>query len=206
MARSRSTIFSRWVPSRCRASLSVSRTSPRGSIASSIWPNRSASGAGPTIRAIPPIPIPLLAASAAGQLGIVGGLQPAPGGRADAQVPHLALVDDVDLARLLPLQQQPGQLPLGVKAAEPLHLHVAGVPGAVRAGEHGGVAERAQPVLMLDAPDQAGHPPPARAGGRPPGRAGVTPRRAVGARRSGRACRRPQSRARPASPAACSRY
>src|SRR6202012_6132393 len=134
MARSRSTIFSRWVPSRCRSSLSVSRTSPRGSIASSIWPNRSASGAGPPIRAIPHIPIPLLAASAAGQLGIVGGLQPAPGGRAEAQVPHLALVEAFNLARLLPVLAQPGQLPLGIETAEPLPVHRAAFPGAVLAG------------------------------------------------------------------------
>ena len=79
-------------------------------------------------------------------------------GRAQAQMPGLPFVDRVDLARLLALPQQPFQDPGRAEPAEPGHLDVHGVPGAVRAGQRGRVAERAQPALLLDAPGQAGDP------------------------------------------------
>ena len=73
-------------------------------------------------------------------------------------MPRLALVDDVDLARLLAFPQQPFQGGGGAEPAEPGHLDVHRVPGAVRAGQGGRVPERAQPALLLDAPGQAGDP------------------------------------------------
>ena len=73
-------------------------------------------------------------------------------------MPRLALVDGVDLARLLAFGQQSFQRGRGAEAAEPGHLDVHRVADAVRAGQGGGVPECAQPALLLDAPGQAGDP------------------------------------------------
>jgi len=109
MARWRSTIFSRWVPSRCRSSVSVSRTSPRGAIASSIESKTIELGFGPMMRAIPHISKSLSRSVLSdAQLGVVGGLQFAARKRVDAQMPRLALVDDIELACRLTFKQQPG--------------------------------------------------------------------------------------------------
>src|SRR5450631_581202 len=105
MARSRSTIFRRWVPRWHRSPLSVSRTSPRGAIASSIRSKTVVFGFGPIMRAIPHILKAFLPALAVGQLGVVGGLQLITRKRVYAQMPRLALIDDVELAGPLPLDQ-----------------------------------------------------------------------------------------------------
>src|SRR5450432_79274 len=71
--------------------------------------------------------------------------------RPQADVPGLALVDDVDVPGGLALQQHLLQGGLGAEPAEPRHLHVRRVAHAVRAGQQRGVAERAQAALVLDA-------------------------------------------------------
>jgi len=105
MARSRSTIFKRWVPRWYRSPLSVSRASPRGAIASSIRSKTVVFGSGPIMRAIPHILRPFLPTLAVGQLGVVGDLQLITRMRDYAQMPHLTLIDDIELARLLPFDQ-----------------------------------------------------------------------------------------------------
>lgn len=70
-------------------------------------------------------------------------------------MPRLALVDGVDLARLLTFGQQSFQRGSGAEAAEPGHLDVHRVSDAVRAGQGGGIPECTQPPLLLDAPGLA---------------------------------------------------
>ena len=151
-----------------------------------------------------------------GQLGVVSGLQFVARERVDAQMPRLALVDDIELACLLPFEEQPGKQIVLIEPAEPLHLQIARVSDAVRARQHGGVTEGAQPMLVLDATYHAGHPE-AR-GSRRERRGelasdlvdhGDDRRPRTGEAQSGRtedglpgsACRCAQSRARPGNPA-----
>ena len=80
-----------------------------------------------------------------------------------AHVPGLALVDHVDVPDRLPVQQHLLQGAMRPEPAEPRHLDVGRVADAVRAGQQGGVAEGAQPALVLDAAGQAGDPQRRRA-------------------------------------------
>ena len=73
-------------------------------------------------------------------------------------MPGLPLVDDVDLTCLLLAEQQGLQRGPGAELGEPGHLDVHGVAHAVRAGQRRGVAQGAEPPLVLDAAGQAGHP------------------------------------------------
>ncbi len=73
-------------------------------------------------------------------------------------MPGLSLVDDVNLAGALPVEQKPAQDPVRMEAAVPLHLDVSGVADAVRARQQCDVAERLQVQLVLDAPRHAGDP------------------------------------------------
>ena len=73
-------------------------------------------------------------------------------------MPRLALVDDIELARLLPFEKEPGQQIFPVEPAEPLHFHVAGEADAVGAWQHGGVTQRPEPMLMFNATCHASHP------------------------------------------------
>src|SRR6185437_12428373 len=95
---------------------------------------------------------------AGAQLAVISGLQFIACGRAYAQMPGLALVDDIQLARVLALEKKPGEQVIGIKPAKPANLQVARVPDAVSARQDRGVAEGAQPMLMLHAAHHAGYP------------------------------------------------
>src|SRR5258708_12953509 len=81
-------------------------------------------------------------------------------------MPGLALVDDVDLAGPLPVEQKPAQDPVRMEAAVPLHLDISGIADAVRARQRCDVAERLQVQLVLHAPRHAADPQPRRSVGR----------------------------------------
>lgn len=72
-------------------------------------------------------------------------------------VPGLILVDHVDLAGLLPLDDEVAQHQVRVESAEPVHFDVGTVANAVRARKRGDIAERAQVTLVGHTPGKAGH-------------------------------------------------
>ena len=84
--------------------------------------------------------------------------------RADADMPGLALVDDVDVPGALQIKKQALQHGVGAELAEPRHLEVGGITDAVRARQRGGIPQRPQVPLMLHAARQAGDPQRRRAG------------------------------------------
>ena len=92
------------------------------------------------------------------ELGVVSGLQFVARKRIDAQMPRLTLVDNIELACLLPFNKKPCKQIVPVESAEPLHFHIARVSDTVRTWQHGGVTERAETTLVLDATYNAGHP------------------------------------------------
>src|SRR5271165_6267974 len=73
-------------------------------------------------------------------------------------MPRLALVDDIELACLLPFKEHPGKQIVLVEPTEPLHFHIAGVSHAMGAWQYGGVTQGSEPMLVLDATYHAGHP------------------------------------------------
>jgi len=68
-----------------------------------------------------------------GQLRVVNAKQFVAYKRVDAKMPGLAFVDDIQLARLLPVKKDPGQQIVLIETPEPIHFHIAGETGAMGA-------------------------------------------------------------------------